>query len=183
MLVPACPAGNAAAHNSMAHRLMRLRTKMDGPSVKSPCPECAANSVWTPRLSNVTCQRGNLIGTGRAGERTRLDCSNGSSQTAKDSSPSPPWSVRMWFLTQSLVIATALIVKAGVALAIPDRFYAARQRQYTSTSLPPALLVSPAIILCLTSVAWYRPSSTIARGGGWLRVPSRCSVPFRSISS
>ena len=61
----------------------------------------------------------------------------------------------MWFQALSFVIATALLVKAGVALAIPGRFYATRQRQYASTSLPPALLVPPAIILCLTSVAWY----------------------------
>ena len=61
----------------------------------------------------------------------------------------------MWFQALSFVIATALLVKASVALAIPGRFYATRQRHYASTSLPPALLVPPAVILCLTSVAWY----------------------------
>ena len=61
----------------------------------------------------------------------------------------------MWFQVLSFVIATALLVKAGVALTIPSRFYATRQRQYASTSLPPALMVPPAIILCVTSVAWY----------------------------
>ena len=61
----------------------------------------------------------------------------------------------MWFQALSLIIATALIVKAGVALAIPGRFYATRQRHYASASLPVALLVPPAIILSLTSVAWY----------------------------
>jgi hypothetical protein len=60
----------------------------------------------------------------------------------------------MWFQALSFVIATALVIKAGVALAIPGRFYATRQRQYISTSLPPALLVPPAVILSLTSVAW-----------------------------
>ena len=88
----------------------------------------------------------------------------------------------MWFRALSLVIATALIVKAGVALAIPDRFYAARQRQYASTSLPPALLVPPAIILCLTSVAWY---ATLVhyRPWGWVVTGSLVAVSFHSISS
>jgi len=61
----------------------------------------------------------------------------------------------MWFQALSLVIATALLVKAAVALTIPGRFYASRGRQYASTSLPPALMVPPAIVLCVTSVAWY----------------------------
>ena len=61
----------------------------------------------------------------------------------------------MWFQALSLVIATALLVKAAVALAIPGRFYATRRRQYDSTSMPRELLVPPAIILCVTSVAWY----------------------------
>lgn len=61
----------------------------------------------------------------------------------------------MWFQALSFAIATALLVKAGVALTIPGRFYASRRRQYASTSLPPALMVPPAIVLCVTSVAWY----------------------------
>ena len=61
----------------------------------------------------------------------------------------------MWFQALSLVIATALLVKASVALAIPGRFYTTRQRHYDSTSMPRELLVPPAIILCLSSVAWY----------------------------
>jgi hypothetical protein len=61
----------------------------------------------------------------------------------------------MWFQVLSLVIATALLVKAAIALAIPGRFYATRRRQYDSTSMPRELLVPPAIILCLTSIAWY----------------------------
>jgi hypothetical protein len=61
----------------------------------------------------------------------------------------------MWFKVLSFIIASALLVKATVALAIPSRFYATRQRQYASTSLPPELMVPPAIILSVTSVAWY----------------------------
>ena len=61
----------------------------------------------------------------------------------------------MWFKVLSFIIASALLIKATVALAIPSRFYATRQRQYASTSLPPELMVPPAIILSITSVAWY----------------------------
>jgi hypothetical protein len=61
----------------------------------------------------------------------------------------------MWFQVLSLVIAAALLIKATVALAIPRRFYATRQRQYASTSLPVALMVPPAIVLTITSIAWY----------------------------
>ena len=61
----------------------------------------------------------------------------------------------MWFQALSLVIAAALLVKASVALAIPSRFYATRRRQYDSSSMPRELLVPPAIILCITSIAWY----------------------------
>ena len=61
----------------------------------------------------------------------------------------------MWFRVLSLVIATALLVKAAIALAIPGRFYATRRRQYESPSMPRELLVPPAIIVCITSVAWY----------------------------
>jgi hypothetical protein len=61
----------------------------------------------------------------------------------------------MWFQALSFVIATALLVKASIALAIPGRFYATRQRHYDSPSMPRELMVPPAIILCLTSIAWY----------------------------
>jgi len=61
----------------------------------------------------------------------------------------------MWFQALSFVIAAALLVKATVALAMPRRFYASRQRQYASTSMPRELLVPPAIIVILTSIAWY----------------------------
>jgi len=73
----------------------------------------------------------------------------------------------MWFQALSFVIAAALLVKAAVALTNPSRFYAARQRQYASTSLPPSLMVPPAVILCVTSVAWY---ATLLhyRPWGWL---------------
>ena len=58
----------------------------------------------------------------------------------------------MWFQVLALVIATALVVKAVVALAIPHRFYAARRQQYASTSLPVALMVPPAIIFVIAAL-------------------------------
>jgi hypothetical protein len=73
----------------------------------------------------------------------------------------------MWFQALSSIIAAAMIVKAVVALAIPDKFYASRQQQYASTSMPFALMVPPAVILTLTSIAWY---ATFAhyRPWGWV---------------
>ncbi len=61
----------------------------------------------------------------------------------------------MWFQTLSLVIAAALLIKAAIALAIPRRFYAARERHFSSESLPPKLLVAPVIVVALTLTAWY----------------------------
>ncbi len=61
----------------------------------------------------------------------------------------------MWFRVLSLVIGTVLLVKATVALIVPGRFYAARQRQYASESSPPQLLVAPTVVVALTLVAWY----------------------------
>ena len=61
----------------------------------------------------------------------------------------------MWFQYLSLLIATALIGKATIALARRQKFYAARSRQYDSDSLPFKLLVAPAIVGALTLVAWY----------------------------
>jgi hypothetical protein len=61
----------------------------------------------------------------------------------------------VWFQALSFVIAAALVIKATVALAIPHRFYASRQRQYASTSMPRELMVPPAIIVTLTLIAWY----------------------------
>jgi hypothetical protein len=73
----------------------------------------------------------------------------------------------MWFQALSFIIATALLVKAGVALAIPRRFYGTRQRQYASTSLSAALIVPAVIVVSLMSVAWY---ATLAhyRPWGWI---------------
>ena len=61
----------------------------------------------------------------------------------------------MWFRVLSLVIGTVLLAKATVALMVPGRFYATRQRQYASDSSPPKLLVAPAVVIALTLVAWY----------------------------
>ena len=61
----------------------------------------------------------------------------------------------MWFRVLSLVIATALLVKATVALAMPGRFYALRRRQYATESLPPKLVVAPALVFTLTGAAVY----------------------------
>lgn len=66
-----------------------------------------------------------------------------------------PKGAAVWFRTLSLVIAAALLGKAAIALAVPRRFYAVRERQYASESLPPKLLVAPAIVAALTFVAWY----------------------------
>ena len=67
----------------------------------------------------------------------------------------------MWFQALSFVIATALVVKAGVALVIPGRFLRHAATANMATSLPPGLLVPPAIILFLTSVAWYADSVSL----------------------
>ena len=61
----------------------------------------------------------------------------------------------MWFRVLSLVIAVALLGKAAIALAARRRFYAARQRQYTSESLPTKTLIAPAVVVGLTLLAWY----------------------------
>jgi len=61
----------------------------------------------------------------------------------------------VWFRVLSLVIGTVLLAKATVALMVPGRFYAARQRQFASKSSPSQLLVAPAVVVALTVVAWY----------------------------
>ena len=61
----------------------------------------------------------------------------------------------MWFRVLSSIVAAALLGKATIALALPRRFYAMRERQYASESLPPKLLVAPAVVATLTFVAWY----------------------------
>ena len=73
----------------------------------------------------------------------------------------------MWFQALSFVIAAALLIKAGIALAIPEKFYASRQRQYAGLSMPRELMVPPAIIMTITAVAWY---ATIVhyRPWGWV---------------
>jgi len=76
----------------------------------------------------------------------------------------------MWFRFLSLVIATALIGKASIALATRQRFYAVRSRQYVSDSLPLKLLVGPIVVGALTLVAWYetifhyRPAAWVVTG-------------------
>ena len=73
----------------------------------------------------------------------------------------------MWFQVLSLLIATALIGKASIALARQQCFYAARKRQYASESLFLKLLVGPTVVGALTLVAWY---ATIFhyRSGAWI---------------
>ena len=61
----------------------------------------------------------------------------------------------MWFQVLSLVIAAALLGKATIALIARRWFYAIRQRQYATESLPTKLLVAPAVVVALTLVAWY----------------------------
>ena len=61
----------------------------------------------------------------------------------------------MSFRTLSFVIAAALLIKAVVALSIPRRFYALRERQYASETLPVRLLVAPAVVVTLTLTAWH----------------------------
>jgi hypothetical protein len=76
----------------------------------------------------------------------------------------------MWFQSLSLLIATALIGKASVALATRQRFYALRSGQYVSESLPLKLLVGPIVVGALTLVAWYatifqyRPAAWVVTG-------------------
>ena len=61
----------------------------------------------------------------------------------------------MWFRALSLLIAAVLLAKAAIALTAGRRFYAIRQRQYATESLPPKLLVAPALVLTLTAAAAY----------------------------
>ena len=61
----------------------------------------------------------------------------------------------MWFKWLSLLIAAALVAKAIIALVARRRFYAIRQRQYATESLPRKLLVAPAIVFALAAVSLY----------------------------
>jgi hypothetical protein len=63
--------------------------------------------------------------------------------------------VEVWFRTLSLVIAAALLGKAALALSMPGRFYAERQRQYASVSPPAKVLAPPVVIAGLALAAWY----------------------------
>ena len=73
----------------------------------------------------------------------------------------------MWFRVLSSVIAVALLVKAVAALTAPQRFYAKRQQQYSSETLPTRLLIPPAVVLTLTLASWF---ATIFhyQSWGWL---------------
>jgi hypothetical protein len=61
----------------------------------------------------------------------------------------------VWFRVLSLALAAALLAKGVIALTARRQFYAIRQRQYATESLPPKLLVAPALVLALTAVAAY----------------------------
>jgi hypothetical protein len=88
--------------------------------------------------------------------------------------------VTLWFRVLSLVIGVALLSKAATALFARRRFYAERQRQYASASQPPNLLVAPAVILAVTSAAWY---ATIFqyRPWGWVVTGSLTALSCLSL--
>ena len=93
-------------------------------------------------------------------------------------------SSRVWFQALSLVIATALLVKAVVALTIPGRFYATRQRHYGSTSLPRPLMVPPAIILCVSRRSRGTATLFHYRPWGWVVTASLtllCSLSLHNL--
>ena len=69
--------------------------------------------------------------------------------------PRNKYDPRVWFRFLSFLIATALLVKAVVALAMPERFYARRRMQFASESSPRESWLPPAIVLLVTSIAWY----------------------------
>ena len=68
-----------------------------------------------------------------------------------------------------MVIAAALLTKAVVALTARRSFYALRQRQYASETLPPKFLVAPAVILALDATAVYA-ALLHYRPWGWIVV-------------
>jgi len=61
----------------------------------------------------------------------------------------------MWFRVLILVIAVAFIAKGAIALTMPGRFYADRQRQYASATPPGKVLIPPVVISALALVACY----------------------------
>jgi len=61
----------------------------------------------------------------------------------------------VWFRVLGLLIGVALLAKAIVAFTVPERFYLARRGQYASESVPPKLLIAPAVVAALAVAAWY----------------------------
>jgi len=88
----------------------------------------------------------------------------------------------MWFRALSFLIAAALLVKAAIALAIPERFYATRRRQYAAESMPTELLVPPAIVLSVTSIAWYATLFHY-RPWGWIVTAALTLLACASLSN
>jgi len=86
----------------------------------------------------------------------------------------------MWFRSLGLIIATALLGKAAIALSMPARFYTERQRQYASSSPPTKVLVPPVVIVGLALVAWY---ATIFHytPWGWIITASLTSLACVSV--
>ena len=85
----------------------------------------------------------------------------------------------MWFRVLSLVIAGALLGKAVIALAMPGRFYAERQRQYESASPPGKVMVPPMVIVGLAATAWY---ATIFHYEPWAWVVTAPLTALASLS-
>jgi hypothetical protein len=83
------------------------------------------------------------------------------------------------FRTLSLIIAAALLVKATIALLVPGRFYAERQRQYASASPPGKVLVPPIVIVALTVVAYY---ATIVHYQPWSWIVTGSLTGLASLS-
>jgi uncharacterized membrane protein len=85
----------------------------------------------------------------------------------------------MWFRILILVVAGAFIVKATIALAMPERFYAERQRQYSSASPPAKVLVAPVVIVTLALVALY---ATIFHYEPWGWAVTGCLTAFACLA-
>jgi hypothetical protein len=54
-----------------------------------------------------------------------------------------------------LLMAGVLLAKATIALAIPERFYAERRRQFASPIPPGRVFFGPVLIAGLAATAWY----------------------------
>ena len=83
------------------------------------------------------------------------------------------------FRTLSLTIAAALLVKATIALIVPGRFYAERQRQYAAASPPAEVLVPPVVLVALTIVAYY---ATIVHYQPWSWIVTGSLTGLASLS-